>query len=160
MVAERWQNDEAKAAVLERRATAWDRLREWIAHRFGQVEVRLRVRRFVAGLLGRVERQNGRQVVEPIGDLGPQGVQRLLRGSSWDAVAVRDDLRAYVLEQLGEDDGVLIIDETGSYMQDKLGHNRQFARRHTTVHQYVLRALVSCGRCTRACTARMSGDHP
>jgi len=71
------------------------------------------VRRFLAGLLARVERKNGWQVAEAIGDLGPQGVQRLLLGSCWDVEAVRDDLRAYVLEQLGQDDGVLIIDETG-----------------------------------------------
>jgi hypothetical protein len=43
MVAERWQSDEAEAAVLERSAVAWARLQERIAHRFGRVEVRLRV---------------------------------------------------------------------------------------------------------------------
>jgi SRSO17 transposase len=92
---------------------AWERLQERIAHRFGRVEVRARVRRYLAGLLQRVERKNGWQVAEAIGERGPHGVQRLLTGAVWDAEAVRDDLRAYVIEQLGEDDGVLIIDETG-----------------------------------------------
>ncbi len=113
MVAERWQSDEAEAAVLERSAVAWARLQERIAHRFGRVEVRLRVRRFLAGLLGRVARKNGWPVAEAIGEPGPRGVQRLLLGSCWDAEAVRDDPRASVIEQLGEEDGVLIIDETG-----------------------------------------------
>jgi SRSO17 transposase len=88
-------------------------LQERIAHRFGRVEVRARVRRYLAGLLLRVERKNGWQLAEAIRERGPHGVQRLLTGAVWDAEAVRDDLRAYVIEQLGEDDGVLIIDETG-----------------------------------------------
>ena len=98
MVAERWQGDEAEDAVLEQGTAAWERLHERIVHRFGRIEVRRRVRRFLAGLLGWVERKNGWQVAEAIGELGPQGVQRPLLGARWDAEAVRDDLRAYVLE--------------------------------------------------------------
>jgi SRSO17 transposase/transposase len=114
MVAERWQGDAAEAAVLEGGEAAWERLHERIAHRFGRAELRARVRRYLAGLLGRVERKNGWQVAEAIGELGPQGVQRLLTGSAWDADSVRDDLRAYVLEHLGDAaSGVLIVDESG-----------------------------------------------
>lgn len=40
-------------------------------------------------------------------------MQRLLRSARWDADEVRDDVRAYVFEHLGTDDGVLIVDETG-----------------------------------------------
>jgi hypothetical protein len=75
MVAERWQGDEAEMAVLEWSAEAWERLQERIAHRFGRVEVRARVRRFLAGLLGRVERKNSWQLAEAIGEVGPQGGQ-------------------------------------------------------------------------------------
>ena len=39
-------------------------------------------------------------------------MQRLLRTADWDADAVRDELRGYVLERLGPG-GVLIVDETG-----------------------------------------------
>jgi SRSO17 transposase len=113
MVAERWQGDRAEAAVLEGGATAWERLQERIAHRFGRVEVRARVQRYLAGLLGRVERKNGWQLAEAIGEVGPQGVQRLLNGTIWDAEAVREDLRAYVVEHLGDEaSGLLIIDES------------------------------------------------
>ncbi len=63
---------------------------------------RVRVRRYLAGLLARVERKNGWQMAEAIGDTGPQGVQRLLRTAVWSADAVRDDLRAYVVEHLGD----------------------------------------------------------
>ncbi|MGJ3558160.1 transposase [Streptomyces sp. INA 01156] len=40
-------------------------------------------------------------------------MQRLLRYARWDADAVRDDLRAYAVEHLGADGGVLVVDETG-----------------------------------------------
>jgi SRSO17 transposase len=65
-------------------------------------------------LLGRAERKNGWQLAEAIGERDPQGVQRLLNSAKWDADAVRDDLRAYVVEHLGDEEtGVLIVDETG-----------------------------------------------
>jgi SRSO17 transposase len=85
-----------------------------IGHRFCRSEARERVKRYLVGLLGRVERKNGWQMAEAIGERDPQGVQRLLNSAKWDADAVRDDLRGYVLEHLGgEGTGVLIVDETG-----------------------------------------------
>ena len=85
-----------------------------IAHRFARSEVRERARRYLVGLLERVERKNGWQLAEAIGELGPRGVQRLLSAATWDADAVRDDLRAYVVDHLGDPaSGVLIIDDTG-----------------------------------------------
>jgi SRSO17 transposase len=84
-----------------------------IARRFPRSEVRERARRYLAGLLERVERKNGWHLAEHLGEVGPQGVQRLLNAARWDAEAVRDDLRTYVIEHLGEPDGVLIVEETG-----------------------------------------------
>jgi SRSO17 transposase len=92
---------------------ALDALVDRIGHRFRRREVRDRVRRYLAALLDRVERKNGWQLAEHLGELGPRNVQRVLVGSRWDADAVRDDLRAYVIEQLGTPNGVLIVDETG-----------------------------------------------
>jgi SRSO17 transposase len=83
------------------------------AHRFFRAEVRQRAQRYLAGLLGQVERKNGWQMAEHLGESGPQGVQRLLNAATWDANAVRDDLRDYVVEHLGDPNGVLVIDETG-----------------------------------------------
>jgi SRSO17 transposase len=88
-------------------------LQERIGPRFVRPEVRQRAIRYLTGLLGRVERRNGWQLAEHLGEAGPQGVQRLLNGARWDAEVVRDDLRAYVVEHLGADDGILILDETG-----------------------------------------------
>ncbi len=115
MGAERWDDDEeTDTLVLEQCATVLDRLHERIAHRFRRGEVRARVRRYVAGLLERVDRKNGWQVAEAMGEAGPQGIQRLLTTAVWDAEAVRDDLRRYVVEYLGDaPSGVLIVDESG-----------------------------------------------
>src|ERR687884_1508609 len=85
-----------------------------IAHRFARSEVRERVRRYLVGLLQRVERKNGWHLAEAIGETGPRGVQRLLSAATWDADAVRDDLRSYVVDHLGDPaSGVLMIDDTG-----------------------------------------------
>ena len=40
-------------------------------------------------------------------------MQHLLAGARWDAGAVRDDGRGYVVEHLGSPDAVLVVDETG-----------------------------------------------
>ena len=84
-----------------------------LAPRFGRKDLRRRAEAYLRGLLGRVERKNSWQLAESLGDATPHGVQRLLGRASWDADAVRDDLRAYVVDRLGEPDGVLIVDETG-----------------------------------------------
>src|ERR671916_2373874 len=89
-------------------------LHERIAHRFARSEVRERARRYLVGLLERVERKNGWQLAEAIGEPGPRGVQRLLSAATWDTDGVRDDLRDYVVAHLGDEaTGVLIVDETG-----------------------------------------------
>ncbi len=92
-----------------------------IACRFRRPEVRVRARRYLEGLLGLgvggrtgpLERRNGWQLAEHLGEGGPQGVQRLLNAARWDAGAVRDDLRKYVVERLGDPGAVLVVDETG-----------------------------------------------
>ncbi len=89
-------------------------LYERISWRFVRTEVRERLRRYLIGLLDRVDRKNGWQLAEAIGDADPQGVQRLVRTARWNADAVRDDLSDYVMAQLGDEaSGVLIVDETG-----------------------------------------------
>ena len=84
-----------------------------ISPRFARSEMRTRVGAYLAALLGPVDRRNGWQLAEQMGEATPDGVQRLLRTARWDADAVRDDLRAYVVEHLADPDAVLIVDETG-----------------------------------------------
>lgn len=85
-----------------------------IAPHFRRREARERVRRYLEGLLGHIERKNGWQLAEALGESGPQGMQRLLNAADWDAEAVCDELRASVVEHLADEpSGVLVIDETG-----------------------------------------------
>jgi hypothetical protein len=60
-----------------------------------------------------LERKNGWTLAEWAGEVSPDGMQRLLRRADWDVDWVRDDIRGYVAEELGDPDGVLIADETG-----------------------------------------------
>ncbi len=102
------------SSVLENWPEYLEDLHARIAHRFRRSEVRERARRYLTGLLGDARRKNGWQMAEAMGQAQPRGTQRLLNGSHWDADAVRDDLREYVVEHLGdEESGVLIVDETG-----------------------------------------------
>ena len=90
-----------------------DEVARRIGARFPRSETRDRVRAYLVGLLGPVQRKNAWQVAEQIGDADPYGVQYLMGRSEWDPDAVRDDLRDYVIESLGDPDAVLILDETG-----------------------------------------------
>jgi SRSO17 transposase len=60
-----------------------------------------------------VTRKNGWQLAEHAGERTPDGMQRLLASADWDPDLVRDDLRAYVVEHLGDVGAVLVVDETG-----------------------------------------------
>jgi SRSO17 transposase len=104
---------EAALAQIQGWATELDALVTRITPRFSRGEVRRRVGAFLRGLLGPVERKNGWQLAEQAGDATPDGMQRLLNHARWDADAVRDDVRAWVVEHLGDPGGVLVVDETG-----------------------------------------------
>jgi SRSO17 transposase len=71
-----------------------DEIQARIGEAFHRSEMRERARRYLAGLLGPVERRNRWQLAEALGESGPQGVQRLFTDAGWDAEAVRDALRA------------------------------------------------------------------
>ena len=94
-------------------AAELEALSDRLAPRFGRVEVRHRASGFLCGLLSAAERKNGWQLAEQAGDRTPDGTQRLLNHARWDADEIRDDLRDYVVEHLGDPGGVLVIDETG-----------------------------------------------
>src|SRR3954449_10765176 len=84
-----------------------------LAPRFGRVEPRRRLLAYLRGLLAPLGRKNGWQLAEAAGDRTPDGMRDFLSRMRWDAEAVRDDLRAYVVEHLGDPEAVLVLDETG-----------------------------------------------
>lgn len=93
-------------------ASALFSLHKRIARRFARLEPRRRVLLYLQGILSDTARKNGWQLAEHAGEMHPHGMQRLLSQAVWDTDGVCDDLRSYVIEQLGETHAVVAIDET------------------------------------------------
>ena len=119
--------ERAGASALEAELRA---LHERIKDRFVRPVAWERALTYLRGLLAPVERKNGWQLAEYAGDARPDGVQRLLSTYRWDEDGVRDDLREYVVEHLGDERGVLVVAETGFLKQGKksAGVERQYNR--------------------------------
>src|SRR5215813_8998617 len=119
----------ATTGAIQQWAKELDGLGEWIARRFARAEPRRRVVAYLHGLLSPVERKNSWQLAEEAGDATPYGLQPLLGRARWDAEAVRDDRRAYVVEHLGDKRAVLIVDETGFVKKgaQSVGVQRQYS---------------------------------
>jgi len=84
---------------------------------FTQTRVAASAGLFLDGLLGDERRQTGWMRAEAAGDPGPWRQQAILGRGDWDADALRDLMRDYVVETLAADDAVLVIDETGFLKQ-------------------------------------------
>jgi SRSO17 transposase len=99
---------------------AFEVLMSRIAGRFARVEPRRRVRDLVLGLLSDLPRKNCWSIAEWAGEATPDGMQHLLGRARWDADAVRDDAREFVLEHLRDEGAVLVVDETGDVKKGTL----------------------------------------
>jgi SRSO17 transposase len=101
---------------------------ERLSAHFTRSEARQRAQAYLRGLLSRAERKNSWQLAEVAGNSTPYGIQHLLGRANWDAHAVRDDLRGYVLEGLAGEQSVLIVDETGFIKKgdNSVGVKRQY----------------------------------
>jgi SRSO17 transposase len=99
-----------------------DRLEEVqdrLAPYFERSEPRQRAMAYMRGLVSSTERKNGWQLAELAGEATPDGMQRLLNTSHWDADQVRDDLQQYILTHLADPEAVLVVDETGFLKKGK-----------------------------------------
>src|SRR5829696_2594057 len=116
-------------ADVEQWAEGLELLHSRIAPRFARSEQRTRALAYLKGLLSPVKRKNGWQLAEQAGEKSPDGIQRLLNNALWDADAVRDDLREYVVGRLGEANAVLVVDETGFLKKGNksVGVKRQYS---------------------------------
>src|SRR5579864_8786603 len=123
------RQEERELSIISQSAQALTELLVRIGSHFRRAEVRKRVGRYLQGLLASVERKNGWQMAEELGEANAHGVQRLLEEADWDEEAVRDELRTYVIEQLGESGGILVVDETGFVKKGKksAGVARQYS---------------------------------
>ena len=105
-----------------------DIARRWAPY-FARSESRQRASAYLQGLLSSAERKNSWQVAEVCGEPTPYGFQYLLNRADWDADAVRDALRTYVIQHLGDPNGVLVLDETGFVKKGR--HSAGVARQYT-----------------------------
>src|SRR5437667_450860 len=113
----------AQAASVEETLALWAaslrEVKKRIRPLFGQERVARNAGLFLEGLLGDEQRKTGWMRAEAAGDPGPWRQQAILGRRDWDADALRDIVRDYVIEHLADDDAVLVIDETGFLKQGK-----------------------------------------
>src|SRR6266403_2917313 len=104
-----------QAASIEETLALWaaslQELKKRIRPLFGQERVARNAGLFLEGLLGDEQRKTGWMRAEAAGDPGPWRQQAILGRRDWDADALRDIVRDYVIEHLADDDAVLVIDE-------------------------------------------------
>lgn len=86
---------------------------------FTQDRVAASAGQYLDGLLGEERRKTGWMRAEAAGDPGPWRQQAILGRGRWDADALRDIVRDYVLEHLADEDAVLVVDETGFLKQGR-----------------------------------------
>jgi len=106
-------------ATLELWASSLRGVKVRIRPLFTQERVATSAGLFLEGLLGAEQRKTGWMRAEAAGDPGPWRQQAILGRGRWDADALRDIVRDYVVEHLAHGDAVLVIDETGFLKQGK-----------------------------------------
>lgn len=108
---------------------ALDEVRQFIAPAFKRIEQRATADAFIEGLLSRAERKTGWMLAEEAGHERPYRMQSLLGRSSWSADTLCERVRGYVVDTLGDGDGVLVVDETG--FMKKGSHSVGVARQYS-----------------------------
>jgi SRSO17 transposase len=112
----------------QRWRTAFSAVLDVIESRFARYEPLRHAAGLMLGMLAPLERKNCWTIAEARGDLTPDGLQHLLARACWDADAVRDDLRGYVLGAFADEHAVLVVDETGDLKKgvESVGVQRQY----------------------------------
>ena len=119
MIRRSWTPAASIEETLALWATSLREIKKRIRPLFLQERVATNAGLFLEGLLGDEQRKTGWMRAEAAGDPGPWRQQAILGRRDWDADALRDIVRDYVIEHLADDDAVLVIDETGFLKQGK-----------------------------------------
>jgi SRSO17 transposase len=119
MIRRSWTQTASIEETLGLWAASLREVKKRIRPLFGQERVARNAGLFLEGLLGDEQRKTGWMRAEAAGDPGPWRQQAILGRRDWDADALRDIVRDYVIEHLADDDAVLVIDETGFLKQGK-----------------------------------------
>src|SRR3954449_4635270 len=117
MIRTSWTRMASVEETLGLWAASLREIKQRIRPLFKQERVARNVGLFLEGLLGDEQRKTGWMRAEAAGDPGPWRQQAILGRGDWDADALRDIVRDYVIEHLADDDAVLVIDETGFLKQ-------------------------------------------
>jgi SRSO17 transposase len=126
-----------------------DELGGWLGRHFLRSEPRRRVLAYLRGLMAPLERKNGWQLAEAAGDRTPDGMQEFLSRARWDADLVRDDLQRYAIEHLGDDQAVLVLDETGFLKKGikSVGVQRQYSGTAGRIENCQIGVFLSYASC-------------
>src|SRR6202167_1020783 len=119
MIRRSWMTGASIETTLELWASSLREVKRRMRSLFAQERTAASAGLFIDGLLGEERRKTGWMRAEAAGDPGPWRQQELLGRDRWDADALRDLVRDYVIEHLADDDAVLVIDETGFLKQGK-----------------------------------------
>src|SRR4030088_3056275 len=117
MIRRSWTQVASVEETLALWAASLREIKQRIRPLFNQDRVAKNAGLFLEGLLGDEQRKTGWMRAEAAGDPGPWRQQAILGRRDWDADALRDIVRDYVIEHLADDDAVLVIDETGFLKQ-------------------------------------------
>ena len=128
-----WNNPSAAVAAAHsvdpvRWRTAFGAVIDRIAPRFARYEPVRHAAGLMLGMLSGLDRKNCWTIAEHRGDATPDGLQHLLARAKWDADAVRDELRGYVIDAFADPGAVLVVDETGDVKKgnQSVGVQRQY----------------------------------
>jgi len=129
-----WNNEIAAVAAAhrvdpDRWWTQFGALIDQIGPRFSRYEPLRHAAGLMLGMVSGLDRKNCWTIAEHRGDRSPDGLQHLLSRAKWDAEAVRDDLRDYVVDAFGDPGAVLVVDETGDVKKGTatVGVQRQYS---------------------------------
>jgi SRSO17 transposase len=100
-----------------------------IAPRFARYEPLRHAGELMLGMVSGLDRKNCWTIAEHRGAATPDGLQHLLSRARWDAEAVRDDLREYIVDAFGDPGAILVVDETGDVKKGTatVGVQRQYS---------------------------------
>src|SRR6476660_8305464 len=128
MVGRGWMSGASVEETLELWASSLREVKAQMRPLFTQDRVAVSAGLFLDGLLGEERRKTGWMRAEAAGDPGPWRQQAILGRGRWDADALRDIVREYVVEHLADEGAVLVVDETGFLKQGKrsCGVGRQY----------------------------------
>jgi len=128
-----WNNENAAVAAAhsvdpDRWQAAFGAVVDRIAPLFARYEPLRHAAGAMLGMLSGLDRKNCWTIAEHRGHLTPDGLQHLLARAVWDADAVRDVLRGYVVDAFGDPGAVLVVDETGDVKKGvhSVGVQRQY----------------------------------